>query len=143
MKRILVLAIAAGFVFSSCKKDDDDQNLIVGTWKVNKFVYKYGSGSSETEIPDACEAKSTVAFKEDGSVTSNDYYTSSGNCVSDNDNGTYSYNESGKTLAINLGDGTVNFRVLNLTGSELALQGENDDYDGDGKDDEYIVYFKR
>lgn len=143
MKKILLLAVAAGFVFSSCKKDDDDQNLIIGTWKVNKFSYKYGNGSSETEIPDECAAKSTIVFKEDGALISNDYYKTGGNCVSDNDTGTYSYNESGKTLAMNLEDNTINFKVLNLTNSELALQGENDDYDGDGTDDEYIIYLKR
>ena len=57
MKKLIILASASLFAFTSCKKDDDeDMNSIVGEWKLNKTEIKYGNGSSESETPNTCEA---------------------------------------------------------------------------------------
>lgn len=144
MKKILLLAVAASFVFNSCKSDDDDdQSLIVGTWKIDKYFYKYANGTSETELPDTCESKTQITFKEDGSIINDEFSISGGNCESSYETGNYSYDESSKTLSINLGNGTDNFKVISLSKSQLAFQTENDDYDGDGTNDIYIGYLKR
>ncbi|MBO6183725.1 MAG: lipocalin family protein [Chryseobacterium sp.] len=145
MKKILLLAVVVGFVFNSCKKDDDDdKSHIVGTWKIEKYFYKYANGTSDTELPDACDSKTQITFKEDGSII-NDEFSTGGNgaCVSDYETGTYSYNESSKVLSINLGNSTDEFKVLTLNNSQLAFQDESGDYDGDGVNDVYIGYLKR
>ncbi|MFL9832885.1 lipocalin-like domain-containing protein [Chryseobacterium terrae] len=145
MKKILLLAVVAGFVFNSCKKDDDDdKSLIVGTWKIEKYFYKYSNGTTETELPTECDSKTLVTFKEDGTLI-NDQFSSGGNgtCVSDYETGTYSYNESSKVLSINLGNNTDQFKVVTLNNSQLAFQDDNTDYDGDGLKDVYIAYLKR
>lgn len=145
MRKILLLALASGFIFTSCKKDDDnDQSLIVGTWKIDKYFYKYADGTSETELPDACDTKTRITFKEDGSIINDEFSTDVNNsCVSYYETGNYSYNESSKTLKINLDNEITDFKVVTLSNSELAIQTENDDYDGDGVNDIYIGYLKR
>ncbi|WP_144283714.1 lipocalin-like domain-containing protein [Chryseobacterium echinoideorum] len=144
MKKLILAALAAGFVLTGCKKDDDDVASIVGAWKINKYTYKYANGTSDTEIPDACEAKTTITFKEGGTMISDEYYTNgSGTCTLDNSSGSYTYNENEQNLYVNLGDGTINFKVITINNSELVLAGEKDDYDSDGEDDDYTIYLKR
>lgn len=143
MKKILLTAIAAGFAFTSCKSDDDDTPLIVGTWKINKTVINYADGTAETENPDACEAKTEVIFREDHSVTSNEFFNNGSSCLSDSNSGNYSYNQSAHKLTITLSGDTSDFNVLSLNSSELVIRGQDDDYDGDGLDDQYILHLKK
>ena len=143
MKKLLLMAVVAGFALTACKKDDDEVPSIVGTWKVNKYTYKYANGKFETETPDACEAKTNITFKEGGSLINDEYYSGSGTCKSDYSTGTYNYKENEKDLYVSLDGNTMRFKVITINNFELVLLGEKDDYDGDGKDDEYTMYLKR
>lgn len=144
MKKILILAVVAGFAITSCKNDDEETPPIVGTWKINKSTYKYGDGTSDTEIPDACESKSNFTFKEDGVLINDEYYISgSSTCTPDYSTGSYSYNENEKNLYLNFDGSTETFKVITLNNSELVLAGEKDDYDGDGTDDDFTLYLKK
>ncbi|MBS9774405.1 MAG: hypothetical protein KGV59_04525 [Tenacibaculum sp.] len=63
-KLILFLAftVMATASFVSCSKDDDDTNdLIVGTWKINQTVEDY-----ETPEDYECDKKSSVTFNSNG-----------------------------------------------------------------------------
>lgn len=138
-----MLAVVAGFAVTSCKNDDEETPLIVGTWKLNKTVINYANGTSNIETPNSCEAKTEIIFNADNSLISNEYYNSGSSCVLDDATGNYSYNQSASKVSITLDGTTDDFNILSLTTSELVIRGQDDDYDGDGNNDQFIVHLKK
>nr|MUH42028.1 hypothetical protein [Zobellia laminariae] len=89
-KPILLLILAIGCTFISCKQDDSggDGDLL-GTWFLTTYVDNEGE-----EPADECESKNIVRFK-DGNVFDYQYHTTdnaSGDCIEGiHDSGTWSY----------------------------------------------------
>ncbi len=89
-KPILLLILAIGCTFTSCKQDDSggDGDLL-GTWFLTTYVDNEGE-----EPADECESKNIVRFK-DGNVFDYQYHTTdnaSGDCIEGiHDSGTWSY----------------------------------------------------
>lgn len=143
MKKTLLL-FATGLLFITSCKNDDDENQIVGTWYINKYVTQFGDGTSETETPDTCEKQSNLIFAADNNVQSNEYYTSgSSSCELDRTSGTYSYDESTRLLSWVIDGENLSVNVTTLNSSELVFVSDEGDYDGDGKNDKYLVYLKK
>ena len=141
MKKLILLAFVSAFVFNSCRKDDDNNEpTIVGTWKLNKNIVKYGNGTSETITPNSCEAKTNITFANDGKYIDVGYSDFSGECLNYTTIGTYFYNKQNKTLTIT-DDETVD--IASLTSTELVVINEKYDSDGDGKLDYLYTYLTK
>ncbi len=144
MKKLIILASASLFVFSSCKKDDDEENIsIVGDWKLTKTEIKYGNGASESETPNNCEAQTTFTFGNDNKVTSKVYFNDGTACLSDTYTGTYDYDDNSNTLTLTENGYTDTYSVTSLTSSEFVLLSDSDDYDDDGKVDREYLHFRK
>ncbi len=145
MKKLLLIAVCSLFVATSCRKDDEENeaNLIVGTWKLNKQVTQYGNGTSDTDTPNPCEAQSNFVFAADKNLLSNEYYNSGTSCLLDDSSGTYSYDPATKLLTLVLDGDNTSVKVETLNSNELIISVEEGDIDGDGKTDKFLTYLKK
>lgn len=145
MKKLILLASAGLFLATACRKDDDDkpQDLLIGTWTIEKYVVAYGNGTDETDMPTTCTAKTNLMFGSDGKYTGNDYFDSGSNCTLESTIGTYSYDANTNTLKLS-SDGANDFsKVEKLTASELVILYGESDFDNDGKNDKEYIYYKK
>ncbi len=85
---ILAICILSGFLFTSCKKETTEVNMIIRNWNL---VTKTVVG---VNIATNCETSSKWNFKTDGTYVIND------NC-NDTKTGTWKLAEDGKTLTLN------------------------------------------
>jgi len=145
MKKLLLLAASGLLMFTSCKKDNDDEEMasIVGTWKLNKTELKLGNGTTTSVTPNSCEAQTSFTFSNDGKATSKVYEKVGTSCLSDTYTGNYSYDSSKKLLTVTESGETQVFEVANLTNSEFVILSDSDDYDGDGKTDKSYLHFMK
>ncbi|RKE80420.1 lipocalin family protein [Epilithonimonas arachidiradicis] len=147
MKKLILFALASLSIISCRKDDDESQATIVGTWKIDKHITRYGNGSTVTDVLDDCEIKTNITFSNDGTVSSVGYFKSdesSTNCQIHNSKGTYDYQESNKTITLLLEEeGVTTAEVENLTSNHLTLVAMQHDFDGDGTDDKLIRIFKK
>ncbi|WP_312075920.1 lipocalin family protein [Chryseobacterium sp.] len=147
MKKIILLALASGFVFNSCTTDDEDdfnnEFSLVGVWQPSRKIVMSGDDGVtiyNTNF-DACYATSTFDFRANNTVVTNIFETNiSGTCASTGvETSPYSYDHDNKKLVI---DGE-NIEVISRTSNELQFVSHYDDVDGDGTDDKIIyVLFK-
>ena len=160
MKNLLYLFLTVSIIsFTSCSKDEEDAvDPIVGTW----FLFSY-----DGELVDECESQSNVTFREDGTVTSIDFYQSeissidedgnitidSSECTSDtygfswenNNDGTYTFIDSEEPDYSEIY--TTSFSDNNQTLTIISTYTETYDFNGDGVDEtitetETIVFKK-
>ncbi|MCD9853152.1 lipocalin family protein [Epilithonimonas sp. JDS] len=145
MKKLILLASAGLFLATSCRKDDDDnpQDLLVGTWTIEKYVVEYGNGTTESDAPTTCTGKSNLIFGSDGKYTSNDYYDSGSNCDLESNIGTYSYDNNTSTLTVSANGASDNSKIEKLTNSQLIILFGESDFDDDGKTDKQYIYYKK
>ncbi len=144
MKKLLFLAISAGFVFTSCSSDDEeDVNSIVGTWRpISEKAISGKNGSTLYNDPHStCYKKSTFNFKSNNILSSTIYdENSSGNCENyGTDTSSYSYDPGNKQLTV---DGEIS-EVAVLNSKELHIVSDYDDVNGDGVDDKIILVLAR
>lgn len=85
----ILLFLFIGFLFSSCKKDEENSGL-VNTWKLIEVLADPGDGSGTFQ---PVSSDKTVSFYEDGSVVSNGQMCSMGIAVDNGSSGTYSESE--------------------------------------------------
>lgn len=143
MKKLLLLALAAGFIFNSCTTDDDDdftnEFSLVGVWHPSREIVVSGSTGITLSNTDysPCYKTSTLDFKSNNTVLSNIFENNiSGNCVSTGiETVPYSYSHSQSKLVI---DGE-NIEIVSRTQNELQFVSHYDDEDGDGIDDKIII----
>lgn len=149
MKKLLLGVVALGFLATACKKDDDNNSpsaMLVGTWKVSKFVVYSGKDNSilASETVSGCNAQSTMEFKSDKTFLQKSYEAgTNGSCMlDDTDTGTYSYNEGTKELSTTYSGSTTAdvMKVENLTHNQLSVSSGGFDLDNDGFDDKSISY---
>lgn len=113
MKKVFLFLILSN-LFLACSSNDevigdqisDTADTIVGTWKLVK--------ANGFDITDACQTKDTYVFKEDNTYTFDDYNTTNGSCVKDEDT-------SFKGTWKNNNDGTYNFKRHGFTGDGTAF----------------------
>lgn len=144
MKKLLFLAVSAGFIFTSCSSDDDtDSNSIVGTWRpVSEKAISGKNGSTLYNDPhSSCYKKSTINFKSDNTVSSTLYDENSGGNCENYGTETYSYSYDAAKMQLTV-DGDVSEVVL-LNQKELHFVSDYDDVNGDGVDDKIILVFAR
>lgn len=89
-KPILLLFLAAGCIFTSCKKDSSsDDGDLAGTWSLIAYIDDEGE-----EPTNECESMDLLRFK-DGNVFDYEFHStdsSSGDCIEGvHDSGTWSY----------------------------------------------------
>ena len=152
MKKLLLVAVAV-VSLTACSRNSgaDEQQAfpLVGTWKYVRTEIISGADASTlyTGIPNECESKSTLEFKEDGRHIDNEFIELGigGRCVNDGDwNSKYEYNPITKILNITYSNGSVEQKkVLLLDATNLHLIPEVYDYDGDGIDDKVIMFYVR
>lgn len=153
MKKILLLAVATGFIFSSCSSNDDaenEQNLhpIVGTWKMTKTMVISGSNNATllSDPVSVCEGKETYEFKSDNKIIINYYAGSGSNCTFDGtETGTYSYNDATKKLSMTFPNSSSSDSATlhSLNNSEMMLIEDIGDYNNDGIDDISVLVFNK
>ncbi|KQS92294.1 lipocalin family protein [Chryseobacterium sp. Leaf394] len=143
MQKLLLLALAAGFIFNSCTTDDDDdftnEFSLVGVWHPAREIVVSGSTGVTLSNTDysPCYRSSTLDFKSNNTVVSNIFENNiSGNCVSTGiETVSYSYDHNASKLVI---DGE-NIEIVSRTQNELQFVSHYDDEDGDGIDDKIII----
>ena len=133
------------FALMSCSNDDENESAvsIVGTWKESKIVIYNGTNNAvlDTELPDDCDKKNTYEFTSNGILNSKIFYTKSdGTCEED---GTFSesYTYDPATKKITVAGTTTD--VIQLTQNELQIVYDVNDENGDGVDDQVIMFMYR
>ncbi|MDQ1162651.1 hypothetical protein QE422_003019 [Chryseobacterium sp. SORGH_AS 447] len=144
MKKLLFLAVSAGFIFTSCNNnDDEDPNSIVGTWRpVSEKAISGKNGNTLYNDPHStCYKKSTFNFKSNNTLSSTIYdENSNGNCENfGTETSPYSFNAGNMQLTV---DGDTS-EVLVLNSKELHVVSDYDDVNGDGVDDKIILVLAR
>lgn len=129
----LFIGIFISILFlTSCSKDkDSDNDSLVGTWKPIREVDVCSTGSEDIYEYSVCQQKSRYVFKNDGTLTINEYddENSSGNCIEDYSLiGTWILNENKLTLTIAGETDTPTF--FKLTSNNLKVGY----YDSDAND---------
>ena len=125
MKKVLfalLMISATAMVFTSCKKDKDDDNggSIVGTWKLTKGVEYYlvdGNLQGEKQEDDLSDENFVITFTSDGKYT-----TKQDGSVEDE--GTYSYSDGKLTIKY---DGDTDVVKVTVSGNTLIFKYEDDD----------------
>ena len=133
MKKILLLVSVSLVLFTSCKKDkDEDCTLstaaVAGTYKVTAVRYKASAAAAEQDyynvfFPDACDRDDTQTLNANGSATFNDAGVK---CTPPNDY-TSTWSLSGNTITID-GDAanvdSFNCTTLVLSASGVIMAGD-------------------
>ncbi|WP_267405394.1 MULTISPECIES: lipocalin family protein [unclassified Chryseobacterium] len=139
MKKLLFLALSAGFVFSSCSNDNDDNPSIIGTWRPSQTITVSGKTGNviDTENASTCYKKSTFDFKSNGSMVATIYDENGAGACSNlgTDTVQYSYNYDKKRITI---DGEEQ-EVISHTNNKIQIVTDYDDEDGDGIDDKIMI----
>lgn len=143
MKKILMLAIVAGFAITSCKNDDEEDVSIVGTWRHTQLKVisgKDGSTLNNNDL-DQCDQKTTSEFTTSNIVKSNYYEFYNSSCNHSYDEFGYSYDKNKQQIII---DGEI-FYIKSLTNHELVTDDPeaDDDYNSDGYPDIYEMHLTR
>lgn len=144
MKKLILLAICAGFVFNSCKNDDDEKEIsIIGNWKHTQLRVISGKNGNVLKDNDlsACEQKGTTEFTTNGIAKATDYDDNNGACTSYYEEYGYTYNKGAKKITV---DGSV-FTVKSLTENEMILDDVDAtyDYNDDGYNDLFELHLTR
>ncbi len=129
MKKLLsISAVLLGFIFLfiSCRSDDNDdaKTTIVGVWQPVTIKFSgvlNGQTLTQTITANDCQKKSRSHFNSDGSGVNIVWSDDTGTCVQSPDqNFTYTYNESTKTLAVTSGGSTQTGTISTLSNSQLV-----------------------
>lgn len=150
MKKLLA-SLAIGLLFISCRSEDDKSTkneLTSGAWHPYEWGVISGKDGSKIQwdVNDDCEKKTSILFKNDGTVTEHHFQPkANGTCADEGiKNGTYTYNETTKELIINVSNNTYKYKVYALENNELKLDViANYDMDGDGIDDPHLKVFRK
>lgn len=142
MKKILLFAVTAGFVFNSCSDDDDEgakEFSMVGLWGPSREIIVSGSNGVTISNKDSspCYKNSTFNFHANNTMSSQIFsLTNAGDCESsDIETVPYSYDHAAKKLII---DGELT-EIVSRTENELHIVTGYNDEDGDGIDDKIIL----
>ena len=152
MKKLLLAAVTV-VSLTACSRNngtDEQQTFpLVGTWKYVRTEIISGADASTlyTGIPNECESKSTLEFKEDGRHIDNEFIELGigGRCVNDGDwNSKYEYNPITKILNITYSNGSVEQKkVLLLDATNLYIITHEGYYDSDNIKDKEVKFYVR
>jgi lipoprotein len=152
MKKLLLAAVTV-VSLTACSRNngtDEQQTFpLVGTWKYVRTEIISGADASTlyTGIPNECESKSTLEFKEDGRHIDNEFIELGigGRCVNDGDwNSKYEYNPITKILNITYSNGSVEQKkVLLLDATNLYIITREGHYDSDKIKDKEVKFYVR
>ena len=152
MKKLLLAAVTV-VSLTACSRNngtDEQQTFpLVGTWKYVRTEIISGADASTlyTGIPNECESKSTLEFKEDGRHIDNEFIELGigGRCVNDGDwNSKYEYNPITKILNITYSDRRVEQKkVLLLDATNLYIITREGYYDSDKIKDKEVLFYVR
>lgn len=129
-KTLILLFLAASLGFTGCKKDDGEDDAkanIVGKWALTKEVYKtYLKGVLETEetYDDYDDNDWVIELKSNGTYIGWDG-------GEEEETGTYSLQDGGKTLILKTGNDTHTLTVRQVTSSSLVVYYEETEGTGD------------
>lgn len=146
--RSLILVIITGVLFSSCSKDDDKTDPIVGTWTtgtstvsvtvdsktLTQYFLDLGFSAEDAQTyADLFDEALKQAFT--GTITVKSDHTYTSNLDSTPDSGTWSLNSDRSELTItSTTEGPMTFEVLELTSSKMHLHAQettSEDLNGD------------
>ncbi len=133
------------FALMSCSNDDENENAvsIVGTWKESKIVIYNGTNNAvlDTELPDDCDKKNTYEFTSNGILNSKIFYTKSDGICEEDGFFSESYTYDPATKKITVAGTTTD--VIQLTQNELQIVYDVNDENGDGVDDQVVMFMYR
>ena len=155
MKKLLLVATTLVSLVACNRNNGTDEitpepvSPIVGTWRHVRTEIISGADASTlyTGIPNECESKSTLEFKEDGRHIDNEFIELGigGRCVNDGDwNSKYEYNPITKILNITYSDRRVEQKkVLLLDATNLYIITREGYYDNDKIKDKEVHFYVR
>ncbi len=131
MKKLLIAFLGMFLLLNvACSRDDDSSSSsssVVGSWymysvSVNGTVLVNGSSQAinNSQVASACVQKTTLTFNENGTGNVTSWDDTSGSCTQvQNDDFTYTYNQSSKALTIKTSTNTDVTTLKSLTNSEM------------------------
>lgn len=127
LKKAIVLLVFTGIavasVLSSCSKDDDDSNPLIGKWGVEQFILKdvqsITGTTDTTKYISTDEEYFTIEFKND-----NSYSILYPNTKDRTASGTYTL--SGSEISIKSSTNFTNKATYEISNNKLTLTSKND-----------------
>lgn len=145
MKKIFLPLTLFAMMGCSDNNDEkeDDQRTMIGTWKMTKVeAYKSSIKEMETRVPTGCDAEMTNEFRS-GDMTTIHFTKKNNVCVPDETvTRKYTYDQQSKKFWYEEED-DYPYRVPQLTATQMILESNVDDIDGDGINDIIKYYFQR
>lgn len=141
MKKTLFLAICAGFISTSCSRDNEDDTIsIIGSWKPSATMKISGTNGKiiSTQTPSDCNKKSTFHFKSDNNFTNHIFEEESntGICTDfGSQTAPYSYQYGTSKIIID-GD---EYEILKHTQHELQIVVDYGNFDTDNVEDKDVL----
>ncbi|SDD24885.1 lipocalin-like domain-containing protein [Williamwhitmania taraxaci] len=102
---MLAVVVLSGFLFSSCKKEKTEVNMIVKNWTLDSKTI------AGVDVTRDCEENAKWNFRSD------DTYVITNSC--NDKTGTWSVAEDGKTLTL---DGVTAYKVIESSVSKLVIE---------------------
>ena len=128
-KSILVTLLVSAFIFTSCSKDDNNnepekqESALIGTWMLKSLSF-----NGEDEELNDCDLKSNIIFALDGSIVDNDFVMSFEECINDGFSGTYTISQ--ENITFEFVDGTEEVKdiyTFSISDHTLTLSDKDDD----------------
>jgi hypothetical protein len=129
MKNIFILlALAVGFTFTSCSKDDDaaptKTEMLTGkNWKVTAETVSVNNGtpSDVYTMASACEKDNSINFASDGKFTFDEGASKCAANEPQTQTGTWSFENGETVLKMTQGTSTANQTITELSASKMVL----------------------
>ena len=130
-KSFLLLALAAGFTFTSCDKDDDaapskTEMLTNKSWKMTASTVSVNNGNPNDvyAMMPACNKDDFSTFTSDGKYTLDEGATKCNANAVQTQTGTWQFTENETKLKSTLGANTAEQTITELTSSKMVLTTE-------------------
>ena len=129
MKKLLYTLLSIAVIFSSCQKEDDENeinnSLIIGDWIVQEITTNLEQGFYDGGYPNG--EKIITSINEDSDTNDDLLISFSEDNFTDSEGGSGSYSINGNTLEIvyfdsDEPDANIELEIISLTSSELILE---------------------
>ncbi len=111
------LIIFSILLIISCRNNDDNENSIIGTWKLSAQLADPGDGSGTFQ---AVSNNRTVTFYRNGTYSSNGNFCTMNSDSNETTTGSYSFTNTEKSLTPNCNNSIIKLK-LNIENNQLTM----------------------